>query len=176
MNKQSTQMGRSLACLALGIAAVLADAHAGKVAKTVQVGVTVKSILSIGPVTQPATFVVTKDDIKAGFVTVPNGGSYTVTNNNRAGYKLSFRTSDFGVIGLKTVTVESGLASPVGLASNAMSYAPQPYRSFKITLNPGLRFDFLSKNDPGFKDANGNDKLKPGSYPWPVLAVGAEPL
>lgn len=150
---------------------IISSAQAGSRSIALHVGTTVQSVTKINVLSQPGTFTVTKDDIKAGFVDVPTGGSYLVTNNDRAGYKLVFQTSLLAGEGLSSVTVTAGLANPVPLTTNGATYAPQPYKAFKTTLNLGVRIGFISKDDK-----NGKDKLKPGIYSWPILSVGVLPL
>ncbi len=154
-----------------GIALWMSYAYATKRTSSMAVSVQVKPITVISTVSQPATFTVSKDDIKAGAMLISQGGAYAVTNNDRAGYKLIFSTADYAALGFSGVTITSGLAQPIRLAPHSATSAPQPYTAFKATLQVSVRIVF---NDT--KDENGLKKPKPGTYPWPVLGVAIEPL
>jgi phosphate-selective porin len=165
---------RSTCWAAIAVCAISAGSPAAWAAKrtnAVPISVSVKAITTIKTSSQPTTFTITKDDIKAGYILIQNAGSYTVNNNDRAGFNLIFRTGSYAAQNISSVTVASGLNQAILLADAGLTNASQPYATFVTPITIAVKIVFQNK-----KDEHGNDKLTPGTYPWPILSVGVQAI
>jgi hypothetical protein len=113
---------------------------------------------------QPAQLVISKDDLRLGYVDVPGisnptRASYTVTTNDRAGYALQFGVSAT-MAPLLTAIQISGIGANFSLAPTG-GRTTLAYSANKVTFTPTIRFQL-------------SNKAKAGSYAWP-LAVAVQP-
>ena len=120
---------------------------------TLQFRIVIPATLRMRMVRQPAQFVVTERDAKAGYVELPDGVEIEVVSNLRAGHTMMVQVASPFV---KAVEV-SGLGEPMkaGLEAAAIRF---PRVSGKVTrslFNLGFRL-LLARN------------VGPGVYDWPV--------
>lgn len=115
---------------------------------------------SLKIVAQPASVVISAEDIARGYVDVPRSTRVAVTNNSRDGYMLEFAgTGEF----IRQITVQ-GLDAEVQMepAGGLVTRPGATLAAATDTLTLGFRF-ILSGS------------ARPGTYTWP-LRLGVAPI
>lgn len=151
---------RVLAALALAMGMAFGSSAALAGEAEVTVGVTILKHTSVQVLSQPASVVVTAEDIARGYVDVPAATHVAVRSNTPQGYLLEFASQgDFmrqivvrGLDAEVQLTPEGGLVAQRGSASGTT----------RATLALGYRFMLSSS-------------AQQGTYAWP-MRVAALPI